>query len=274
MKYFPVKKYSLMYPLFALLSFILSSCLSKNANVEPGKNITEFPLQGQDQNAGILIIPFDQTWQIYPEGSEVGSPYEAQVSQLRKQLVAGAKSLFFGANKAEDFFAQTQYIVNKRPNVSLDDYSSFLMRTAYGFVKNAQNLGKLETSGGIQGQLLQYLTEDFIYFELIYRVENFFLRTMISTPVSVYKGHDDFAMGKNYALGILKEISTQDAAKRPQKLKRLKAKPKRRAKNNAKAPPNTQENTQENIQESAQKNTKAEQSTKQPIQPTKQAEPN
>ncbi|WGK68110.1 hypothetical protein P0082_06395 [Candidatus Haliotispira prima] len=190
---------------------VLAGCAS-GGGAKPGTGITNFPLTAEGQDVSTLIVAFDSTWKVYPEGAEAGSGYEDTVGALRSQLGKGAQLLFFGSTKTDDFQAQTQYIINKRPDVKLDAYIGFLMGSAYGHVEKAKNLGKVETVGGIEGRLLQYIAKGMIYFEFIYRVESFFLRTAISTPIATYESQEEFNGAKNYILEILRSISTKDPA--------------------------------------------------------------
>ncbi|MEM9425003.1 MAG: hypothetical protein AAF975_09500, partial [Spirochaetota bacterium] len=188
---------------------VLYSCQSvSGANrAKPSKGTAKLPLVYEEKTVKTLIIPFNKDWKIYPEGTEVGSPYEASVSEQRAQLAKGSHLLYFGATKKDVYYSKTQYMINNRPDVSLEAYIKYLMSTAYSHVEDPRNLGMIETEGGIKGQLLQYLVGGMLHVEFIYRVENFFLRTIIYTEVSICENQEE--LNKNDILTTLRGIRTE-----------------------------------------------------------------
>ncbi len=202
-----------------LLSTWFSACASSSA-AKLGTAITRFPLipPEDQQNAwgqtaaepvATLLIPFDKTWQIYPDGSEQGRGYQEAMARLKSRLQEGSHLLFSGATESGEFDFQTRYIINKRLDVSLKDHISFLMHNDYGHVESAKDLGLVETEGGIEGRLLQYLAKGIGYFELIYQVEDFFLRSIISTRLSLHQDEAKLDVAKSYMLNLLRRISVE-----------------------------------------------------------------
>ncbi len=189
--------------LTALLLIGLYSCQSSS---QAGKATKNFSLIDQEQNTATLMIPFDKVWKIYPKDIEIDQSHIKMMAQSQNNTGSATQSLFFGRTVAKDFYSYTQYIINNRHDVSLKAYINYLMRTAYGYVQNPQNLGMIKTKGNIKGQLLQYTIRNVVYFEFIYRVKNFFLRTAILTPASSYTNDEEFNLGKDYALDIIKGI--------------------------------------------------------------------
>ena len=155
---------------------------------KPGKAITKFSLiNPQGEVVGLLKIPFTRGWQVYPQGTEAGSPYEKQVFQLRTDMANHEKLLYFAATKNKNLFSYTQYTINNRSNINLESYLNFLKRTAYHNLEKGRAISELETEGGIKGLLREYSAQNRQYFELIYRIENFFLRSIIYIPLQPFQ---------------------------------------------------------------------------------------